>query len=37
MDVSNGLGIVKAVSGAQSVKVLLVISKGDIDGRMVKH
>ena len=35
MDVSNGLGIVKAVSGALSGKVLLVISKGDIDGRMV--
>ena len=34
MDVSNGLGIVKAVSLAKSVKVLMVISKGNIDGRM---
>ena len=34
MDVSNGLGIVKAVSSSRSVKVLMVISKGDIDGRI---
>ena len=34
IDVSNGLGVVKAVSLAESVKVLLVISTADIDGRM---
>ena len=28
------MDIVKAVSGARSVKILLVISKGDIGGRM---
>ena len=34
MNVSNGLGIVRAVSLAKSVKVFFVISKADTDGRM---